>query len=96
MYRYLCSHFMNCRKSDSVLACSRLRDSRVRTHTKKKREETGKSKGSGTTNASFSQGHFTHSYFCAPFTYASSPLSESLEQARNVKELCRQIVNSPF
>ena len=35
-------------------------------------------------------------HFCAPFTYASSPLSESLEQARNVKEICRQIVNSPF
>ena len=75
---------------------SEIVGSALRAHTKKKREETGKSKGSGTTNASFSQGHITHSYFCAPFTYASSPLSESLEQARNVKELCRQIVNSPF
>ena len=55
------------------VACSRLRDSRVRWNAnmkkkKKKREETGERKGAQPT-------------FRAPFTFASSPLSESSEPA---------------
>ena len=50
------------------VACSRLRDSRVTKKKKKKREETEERKGAQPT-------------FRAPFTFASSPLSESSEPA---------------
>ena len=42
MYRNLCFHFMNCWWSDSVLACSRLRDSRVRAQRKRNGRKLGR------------------------------------------------------
>jgi len=64
------------------VACSRLRDSRAsrieKARTRKKREETGER---GRRRLSPFLFFLPRPHFCAPYTFTSSPLSESLEQA---------------
>jgi len=61
-----------------ALACSMIRDSRVREIEKARtRKQNGRKLGR-------ERAKITCSYFRLPFTRASSPLSESLEQATQV------------
>ena len=59
-----------------ALACSRLRESRVREMHEEKREET----------ATGPLSKITRSYFRVPFTYASSLLRESLQQNKDARQ----------
>ena len=65
----------------TMLACSRLRDSRVRANTK----YDGKKLGRGKAAPPFPRSRFhVLTFFHVPFNYASSLLTESLEQATTI------------
>ena len=65
----------------TMLACSRLRDSRVRANTK----YDGKKLGRGKAAPPFPRSRFhVLTFFHVPFNYAPSLLTESLEQATTI------------